>query len=103
MYVTDKTSGSSVTSYSKSVMFIRLHLWAAASDREDPPSGWLSVRPGNSVTRKIPKVTQLYHRGPGHSGGADNCESCGREVARYLHSLRATGKFGYVVSVCELG
>ncbi|XP_025103269.1 uncharacterized protein LOC112569638 [Pomacea canaliculata] len=36
-----------------------------------------------------PPVTQLYHGGQGHSGDWPiNCVTCGREVARVLHSLR---------------
>ncbi|XP_025111927.1 uncharacterized protein LOC112574824 [Pomacea canaliculata] len=36
-----------------------------------------------------PPVTRLYHRGQGHSGSwTDDCVTCGREVGRFLHSLR---------------
>ncbi|XP_025113982.1 uncharacterized protein LOC112576006 [Pomacea canaliculata] len=36
-----------------------------------------------------PPVRQMYHRGQGHSGRIpENCVLCGRQVARYLHSLR---------------
>ncbi|XP_025112766.1 uncharacterized protein LOC112575257 [Pomacea canaliculata] len=35
-----------------------------------------------------PPVRQLYHRGQGHTGRLpDNCVTCGREVASFLHSL----------------
>ncbi|XP_025112558.1 uncharacterized protein LOC112575148 [Pomacea canaliculata] len=36
-----------------------------------------------------PPVMRLYHRGQGHSGDwSDDCVTCGREVASFLHSLR---------------
>ncbi|XP_025113686.1 uncharacterized protein LOC112575842 isoform X2 [Pomacea canaliculata] len=36
-----------------------------------------------------PPVRRVYHRGQGHSDGRpDNCVTCGREVASFLHSLR---------------
>ncbi|XP_025079698.1 uncharacterized protein LOC112555480 [Pomacea canaliculata] len=36
-----------------------------------------------------PPVTRLYHRGQGHSERLrDDCVTCGREVASFLHSLR---------------
>ncbi|XP_025112489.1 uncharacterized protein LOC112575119 [Pomacea canaliculata] len=39
-----------------------------------------------------PPVKQLYHRGEGHSSSwLGDCVTCGREIAIFLHSLRAPG------------